>query len=96
MNLSFKFFAWRITWRINSKVEKLDSDERIIFLANELIKEIQDSGKSVSNPLISNGFGSVDIYLHNFDKGSPSLVVENIINGWRITGIPTIKTLEVN
>lgn len=39
-----KFFKWQIT----TKIKRLDADERILYLANKLIKEIKDSGRETS------------------------------------------------
>ena len=64
----FKF--WR--WRVRIKVEKLECDAKIEYLANELIRAMQDSGRQVAMPEISTGYGSVDINVYNMNTEKES------------------------
>jgi len=91
MKLSFKFFVWQIDF----KTKKLDEEEKIKFLANELIKSVQASGRVISHPDVSKGFASFMIYIHNFDKESAEVDIDGGTNVWRISTKPTFKTLEV-
>ena len=56
----FKFWLWRI----NIKISKLGGEKKIEFLANELIKAMQESGKQVALPKIADGFGSITVGVH--------------------------------
>lgn len=64
-------------------------DERIGYLANELIKELKASGRSVALPHISKGYGSVDICIQNLGTENEYISVESIINDWEIKAKPT-------
>jgi hypothetical protein len=83
----FKFWLWRITFKAN----KLDADERISFLANELIKAIKESGRTIAHPEIANDYGSLDINAHWIGTEKAVVYVENIQNKWKVTAKPTFK-----
>jgi len=91
MKLLFKFFIWQIDF----KTKKLDEDEKIKFLANELLKAVQASGRIIAHPEISKGFGSVDVAVHNFGTKDADLRVQCVTNRWEVKTKPTFKTLEV-
>ena len=87
MKKSLKF--WK--WRIEVKTKRLDADEKIGYLANEIIKAIKTSGRSIECPKISEGLGSVDIVVHNLGAENENLRVQNLINKWEIKTKPTFK-----
>ena len=64
------FEFWK--WRISVRTKRVDSEKKIAFLANALIKAMQDAGNQVALPDINNGYGSVDICLHRI--GAPDAV----------------------
>lgn len=66
-------------------------DERIGFLANELIKELKASGRSISKSKISKGFGGFDISVYNLGTENESLKIFDLINNWEIETKPTFK-----
>ena len=69
----------------------MDGEDKVKFLANELVKAVQQSGKSIMHPTISSGFGSIDINAHRLDKSDPVLIIENVSNKWSISTKPTFK-----
>ena len=50
---------------IELKIKRLDGNDRIIYLANKLSKEINTQGYSVMSPSVNQGFGGFDISIHN-------------------------------
>ena len=60
----FKF--WK--WRISIKIERMDGEKKIEFLANALISAMHEAGNQVALPYISEGFGSIDIHVHRVGK----------------------------
>lgn len=90
MKWLFKFFLWRVT----IKTERLNEEERIAYFANELIKSLQRNDKKLCMPIVSNGYGSVDIKIHNFGTDKASLHIQNILNDWEVVCKPTFKTLD--
>ena len=60
------FKIWK--WKIDFNVSRMDADEKIGYLANELIKAMQGAGKQVALPDINEGFGSIDINVHRIGK----------------------------
>lgn len=87
MKKSLKF--WK--WRLDLKTKRLDADEKIGYLANELIKQLKASGRSIAHPCINKGFGSVDISVYNLGTKYESLAVFDLINKWEIKTKPTFK-----
>ncbi|EGD47086.1 hypothetical protein Cpap_1478 [Ruminiclostridium papyrosolvens DSM 2782] len=73
----------------------MDEDEKIKYLANELVKSIQASGRIVSLQNVGEGFGRIDINLFNIGTKKEELCVENILNKWSISTKPTFGKLEV-
>jgi transcriptional regulator len=54
--------------------EAAQQDAHIIHCANELIKAINQSGKTVMNPEVDDGFGNINIYIHQ----NSQLIVEHL------------------
>jgi hypothetical protein len=78
-----KFFKWRI----DLKIKRLDADQRILFLAGALIKEIKNSGRDMSFKQGGKVVMPVtlDIYVHN--SCTPTrLSVQNSHNDWEVHG----------
>jgi hypothetical protein len=75
-------------WEMNIKTKRLNADERIGFLANALIKELKASGRSIEDSHISEGFGSLDIYVHRLNTEDASMNIENT-GKWRVEVKPT-------
>lgn len=68
-------------WRINIEVRDMDADNRIVFLAQNLIKEIAESGRKLATVP---GLASFDVSIYqDFEKGDYG-IVKNIINQWNI------------
>ena len=80
-----KFFKWRV----ELKVSKLDSDARILYLANELLKEAQLSNKAVGMPDVSNDYGNVNLSVYDIGTDYAVLRVGN--RKWEISGKPDFK-----
>lgn len=82
-----KFFKWLI----EIKLKRLDGEKRINYLANRLIQEVNRQGYSVMEPTISEGFGSLSIYVFDYDTKKAKITVEKIgkfaIAGKPIAGI---------
>jgi hypothetical protein len=55
--------------------KKLTGEEKIISLANKLVKAINEQGLSIMNPDIFAGFGGLDILIHRYDTDNPTLLV---------------------
>lgn len=88
MNLLNKF---KSIFKGNSEEKPMTRDEKIGYLANELIKELKASGRSIANPEISKGFGSFDVLVHYLGTEREEVLIKNIINGWEIEAKPTFK-----
>lgn len=89
--LIFKFFMWRI----NVEINRLDGEERIKFLVEELVKALFKNGHNLMHRNISEGFGSCTIFLHNMDTDHPTLDIEDAINGWAVKTTPNFGLQEV-
>ena len=83
----FKFWLWKITFKAN----RLDADEKVGYLANELIKTLKASGRTIAHPEISEGFGSIDIIVHSLGENDEKVYIKNVTNGWSVTAKPTFK-----
>jgi len=80
MNKIFKFWQWEI----NIKTKKLNADEKIGYLANELIKELQASDRSIE---ISPDFGTLRIWVHNLTNENSYLELDG--DSWKLEIKPT-------
>jgi hypothetical protein len=69
--------------------KKLTGEEKIISLANKLIKTINEQGVSVMRPDIAPDFGHVDIWIHEYGTEKSSVQITGIVNGWVFKGKPT-------
>jgi hypothetical protein len=69
-------------WLIQLKIKRLDGDQRIIYLANELLRAITAQGYCVRS---QGNFGHVDIFIHNIGTQN-DLIVETITNRWFARG----------
>lgn len=83
MKLSVKFFIWLI----EIKTKKLNSKDKIVYLLNELLKALQETGELHVRK--SDGFGSANIWIHNANKESEIIVLEDAIRGWKYETKPT-------
>ena len=86
MNEIFKFWSSKI-----SKKTKLNANEKIGYLANQLIMELKASGRSIALPGIGKGFGSFDISIYNLGTEDESMSVKSLINNWQVEVKPTFK-----
>lgn len=91
MNRKFKLYQGKI----KSKTSRLNTEEKVKYLANELIKSIEQSGKSILLPSIHEGYGSLDIDIFNNGTDKAELSVMSILNGWEITTKPNFTLKEV-
>lgn len=85
MNLLNKF---KSIFKADSEQKPMTHDEKIGYLANELIKELKASGRSIEDSHISEGFGSLAIYVHRLNTEDASMNIENT-GKWRIEVKPT-------
>lgn len=87
MNKIFKFWLSKI-----NKKTRLNADEKIGYLANELIKELKASGRSIQCKNTDKSFGSLMIWVHHLDDDENSkIVMQNKSNGWEIDFKPTFN-----
>lgn len=76
----------------NRKKQKHQTHDEIIgYLANELIKELKASGRSIELSDIDEGYGSFDITVQNLGSKNEYVSIGNIINDWEIKVKPTFK-----
>lgn len=87
MKKSLKF--WK--WKIEVKTKRLDADEKIGYLANELIKELKASGRSIQCNENDKEFGSLLIWVHRLGKENATMDLQNCPNGWSFKTKPTFK-----
>ena len=76
-------------WIISFKIRRVDTDERIGYLANELIKQVKASGRTIAKPDIDKGYGSLDINIHWLGTDRAVMYVGDSINHWEIKTKPT-------
>ncbi len=70
---------------IEIKLKKTEGKERINYLANRLIQEVNKQGYSVLSPETSDGFGSLYIFVFNNNTEKASITVERM-GEFRFTG----------
>lgn len=70
-----------------TKIKRLDADERILFLADKLIKEVKNSGRKATFEQDGKVVipATINIKVHNYFK-SLRLFVECLHHGWEIYG----------
>ena len=78
-------------WIISFKIRRVDTDERIGYLANELIKQVKASGRTIAKPDIDKGYGSLDINIHWLGTSNAVMYVGDIANKWEVKTKPTFK-----
>lgn len=83
-----KFFKWLI----GLKIKKLDSEERVAYLANKLIDEVQKAGHCIRS---QGDFAHVDIYCHRVDSNDASIVIGNRTNDVKDWSIRKKLTTEI-
>lgn len=79
---------------IKLKIKRLDSDQRVLYLANKIIDEVQKSGKCLRS---QGKFGSAHIYTHRVDDEDAIIVLESMSNDlhrWEIEGPLTTKLMK--
>lgn len=64
-------------------------DEKIAELANQLIIELKNSGRSIAKRHIGPDYGSFGITVHNLGTKNEVLIIHDIINDWEIRVKPT-------
>lgn len=69
-----KFKFWK--WKIDIKIKKLNADEKIGYLANEIIKEMIASGRKVES-CNSKGHGYVPIWIHHLGMEDAKIEIED-------------------
>ncbi len=87
MKKSLKF--WK--WKIEVKTKRLDADEKIGYLANELIKELKVSGRSIQCNENDKGFGNLDIWVYDLGKENAIMDLQRSPNGWSFKTKPTFE-----
>ena len=76
-------------WQLQIKIKRLDADERIAYLANELIKELKSSGRSIQCYDSNKDFGNLDIWVHHLTNKDSYLELTN--SDWSFKTKPTFK-----
>ena len=76
-------------WKIDIKAKRLDVDERIGYLANELIEELKASGRSIQCNNSDKDFGHLDIWVHHLTN--EDLYLELSSSNWSFKTKPTFK-----
>jgi hypothetical protein len=87
----FKFWKWRISIKIN----RLDGEKKIAFLANTLISAMQEAGKQVALPDIGEGYGSIGISVHRIGKENASGHVDFQYGKHQVNFTPDFGELKV-
>jgi len=87
MKKSLKF--WK--WKLEIKTKRLDADEKIGYLANELIKELKASGRSIQCNEGNKGFGVLMIWVFNLGKENGKIEIQCNSNSWKVKTKPTFK-----
>jgi len=72
----FKF--WK--WRLEVKLKSLDTDNRIIHLSQELLKEVVKSGRNMET---TTGLATIQIHVHQHLDGNNGYI-ENVVAGWQL------------
>jgi len=69
-----KFFKWVI----DLKIKDLTSEDKIIYLANKLIDELQKNGHTLRSQV---DYAAVSIHCYRVDGENANVDVSNIYNG---------------
>lgn len=80
--------------RLKKKITLLVGKEKVGFLANELIKAIQDCGYSLEIPKVEKNYASFGVTVFRYGQYDAELAIYCISNGWDIRAKPTFKLLE--
>lgn len=87
MNLLNKF---KSLFKGNSEEKPMTHDEKIGYLANELIKELKASGRSMQCNEYDKGFGHMDFWVHDLGKERAYIEMQNS-SKWSLKVKPTFK-----
>jgi hypothetical protein len=89
-----KFF----NWQINLKIKRLDANERIIYLANMLLQEVDNAGVSPRTPTSPESYLSLEINVHRYDTTKNELTVrshqQGCLEGFKGVCTAVIKPLQ--
>ena len=70
--------------------EKVKEQNRIEYLANELIEELKKDGKSIASPDTGENFGHFGIWVFDLGTQDERILVDKI-GKWRVKVKPTFK-----
>jgi hypothetical protein len=70
-------------WLIEIKIKRLDAKERVVYLTNKILHELQNGGYDLKN----NHTSGFDVIIYSLGDG----IIQNICNNWRIGFQPEIK-----
>ncbi len=74
-------------WLIEIKIKRLDVKDRIAYLANKMLNELQSNGYKLKSTSQISGF---DVNVYNSGAGS----IQNILGRWEIEFTPEIEIKE--
>jgi hypothetical protein len=72
-----KFFKWKI----ETKIKRLDANERIVYLANQLLQEVENAGVSPRTTTAPDTLLNLDITVFRYGTDS-DLTVHSMRNSW--------------
>ena len=89
----FRFLSRKKKAEVQVAPVEQTSDERIGYLANELVKELKASGRSIQCKESDKGFGCLNIWVFNLDSENAHMELEATGggDGWKMKIIPTFK-----
>jgi len=64
-------------WLINFKIKDLTAEEKVIYLANQLVKQYQKAGYDARTVCNQETCGCIDIWIHNYNSEKCFIKVEN-------------------
>ena len=78
-------------WKVNIKIKDLSAEKKVIFLANELLNQMQVAGHDLRTATTPNSHVSIDINLHNYNTKEAIISVSNLLRGVSLRGKQTTK-----
>jgi hypothetical protein len=72
-----KFFKWQI----ETKIKRLDANDRIVYLANQLLQEVENAGVSPRTITSPETYLNLEINVHRYDTDQNELTVRSAQQG---------------
>ena len=73
------------------KYKDMSHKERAVFLANQLIKELQSTGVDCRASTAPDGFAYIQLNIHSYNKAGSKIDIEGGYSDKRISGKQTVK-----